>query len=137
MPPLVPNLAADILDINNWCFTSEVANLTTYYCYVISPDQTGQVYSDQTGMFKIASSTTNNYLIIVYDSHSNGILAKPMPKHTCLCTLHTFKILHTRLTADGLCPMIKRFDNKAQTILKQYMSSEGIVNQLVTFGTDH
>jgi hypothetical protein len=116
--------------------SSDNGNPTTHYCYaaVISLQPTGQVHTDQNGKFPVTSSTGNNYLLIVYDYDSNGILAKPMPRRTGLCILHAYKTIHTRLTTAGLHPKLQRLDNEASLILEDFMTKEGIDYQLVPPG---
>jgi len=134
--PTTPDLAVDLGDPSEAFPTSHDGNLATHYCYaaVISPQPTGQVHSDQTGKFPVASSTGNNYLLIVYDYDSNGILAEPIPRRTGLCILHAYKTIHTRLTTAGLRPKLQRLDNEASVILKDFMTKEGIDFQLVPPG---
>ena len=135
-PVHVPD-QAEAPDEHTGCFpNSEVDNPTTHYCYaaVISPQPTGQIHSDQTGRFPVASSTGNNYLLLVYDYDSNGILAQPMPNRTGSCILHAYRTIHTRLTAAGLRPKLQRLDNEASLMLKEYMTEEGIDYQLVPPG---
>ena len=86
------------------------------------------------GWFPIASSKGNNYLLIVYDYNSNGILAQPMWTRTGPCILEAYKVLHERLVAAGLRPQLQRLDNEASQSLKQIMTSEGIDYQLVPPG---
>jgi membrane-associated phospholipid phosphatase len=81
-PSTAPDPADEPDDLSEAFPSSHDGNLATHYCYaaVISPQSTGQVHSDQTDKFLVASSIDNNYLLIVYDYDSNGILAKPMPR---------------------------------------------------------
>jgi hypothetical protein len=89
----VPGAAAGLIDTDDLFPSSEVENPTTHYCYTatISPEHSGQVHSDQTGNFPIASSTGNNKLSLVYEYNSNGILAEPIPNHTGLYILYAYK----------------------------------------------
>jgi hypothetical protein len=50
----------------------------SHFCYVSIIELTGQIYTDQTGKFVTPSSTSNNYLLVLYDYDSNAILAEPM-----------------------------------------------------------
>jgi hypothetical protein len=74
-------------EVDNWFPASEPSNKQTHHCYValIKPERSGQIYSDLTGRFPIASSKGNNYLLIIYDYDSNGILAHLMQTHTGPC----------------------------------------------------
>jgi hypothetical protein len=59
----------------HWFPTSDVTNQPTHHCNAAfsTPEQTGQVHSDQIGRFPIALSTGNKYLLLVYAHSSNGI----------------------------------------------------------------
>jgi hypothetical protein len=73
------------------------------YAAVIEP-VTGQIHSNQTGKFVNASSTGNNYILVVYDYNSNGILVEPLRSRTGPCILAAFQLVHARLVAAGLPP---------------------------------
>jgi hypothetical protein len=64
-------------EIDNWFPASELSNKQSHHYYValIKPERSGQIYSGLTGRFPIPSSKGNNYLLIIYDYDSNGILA--------------------------------------------------------------
>jgi len=51
----------------------------THFCYATMIAPTGQTHMDLTGKFISPSSAGNNYILIVYDYDSNGILAIPLP----------------------------------------------------------
>jgi hypothetical protein len=101
---------------------------------IIKPERSGQIYSDLTRRFPIASSKRNNDLLIIYGYDSNGILAQPMGTCTGPCILEAYKVLHEHLVTAGLQPQLQRLDNEASQSLKQFMTSEGIDNQLVSPG---
>ena len=67
-----PTSAPDHEVTDDWHPTSDPSNKRTNHCYValIKPERSGQIHSDLTGRFPIASSTGNNYLLIVYDYDS-------------------------------------------------------------------
>jgi hypothetical protein len=64
-----PTSAPDHEITNDWHPTSDPSNKRTNHCYValIKPERSGQIHSDLTGRFPIASSNGNTYLLIVYD----------------------------------------------------------------------
>ena len=134
--PPIPSPVSDTGDLDDWFPASEPSNKRSHHCYVaiIKPERSGQIYSDLTGRFPIASSKGNNYLLIIYDYDSNGILAQPMRTRTGPCILEAYKVLHDRLVAAGLRPQLQRLDNEASQSLKQFMASEGIDYQLVPPG---
>jgi hypothetical protein len=122
--------------VDNWFPASEPSNKRSHHCYValIKPERSGQIYSDLTGRFPIASSKGNNYLLIIYDYDSNGILAQLILKCTGPCILAAYKVLHECLVAAGLQPQLQQLDNEASQSLKHFMTSEGIDYQLVPPG---
>ena len=114
---------------------SEPKNTRTHHCYaaVVEPNPvTGQIHSDQTGRFVVASSTGNNYLLVVYDYDSNGILVEPMKNRTANSILQAFTTIHARLVAAaGLRPQLQRLDNECSEALKAFLSKESIDFQLI------
>jgi len=65
-------------------------------------EPTGQTYMDLTGKFVSPSSSGNNYILIVYNYDSNGILAVPLPNHCTDSILEAYRTVHTCLCAAGL-----------------------------------
>jgi hypothetical protein len=70
-PPVAPIPLADI-DTDDPFPISEPGNARTRFCYasVFKPAK-GQIYLDQTGKFVVASSTGNNYMMVVYILNSS------------------------------------------------------------------
>jgi hypothetical protein len=122
--------------VDDWFPAREPSNKRSHHCYValIKPERSGQIYSDLTGRLPLASSKGNNYLLIIYDYDSNGILAQPMRTWTGSCILAAYKVLHECLVAAGLQPQLQWSDNEASQSLKQFMTSAGIHYQLVPPG---
>jgi hypothetical protein len=114
---------------------SDPTNHRTHHCYaaVFDPDA-GQIHTNQTGQFLVASSTGNNYILVVYDCDSNSILVEPMRNRTGACILNAFKVVHTRLVTAGLRPHLQRLNNECSTALKAFLTSEIIAHQLVPPG---
>ena len=112
--------------------TSDPTNARTHHCYAAVCDPTtGQIHSDQTGRFIVASSTGNNYILVVYDYDSNSILVEPMKSRTGACILKAFTVLHARLVTAGLRPLLQRLDNECSAALKTFLRAEQIDYQLV------
>lgn len=111
---------------------SEPGNARTDFCYAsVFEGAKGQIYSDQTGKFVVASSAGHNYIMVVYDYDSNAILVAPMRSRTGPCILATFQIMHARLVAAGLRPQLQRLDNECSEALKSFLRNETIDFQLV------
>ncbi|KAI2502115.1 hypothetical protein MHU86_12345 [Fragilaria crotonensis] len=131
-PTSAPDNAADLL-----CQfpPSDHGNHRTHHCFasIIEP-AAGQIHTDQTGKFVVASSTGNNYILVLYDYDSNSILVEPMRSRTGPCILGAFKTLHTRLVTAGLQPQLHRLDNECSTALKQFLTTESVDFQLVPPG---
>jgi hypothetical protein len=111
---------------------SEPKNDRTHHCFaaIIEP-ATGQIHTDQTGKFVVASSAGNNYIIVLYDYDSNSILVAPLRNRTAPCILAGYQTLHAQLVAAGLRPKLQRLDNECSEILKLFMVAEEIDYQLV------
>ena len=105
-------------------------------CYLALHEPTGQIFTDQTGKFITPSSTGNNYLILLYDYDSNAILAEPIPNRQAKAILKGYQTLHTRLVNAGIRPRMQRLDNECSSIMKEFMTQQGIDFQLVNPG-DH
>jgi hypothetical protein len=79
---------------------SDPGNARTHHCYAaVFEPTTGQIHSDQTGQFVVASSTGNHYIMVVYDYDSNSILVEPMRSRTGPCILTAFETLASSLPA--------------------------------------
>jgi len=57
---------------------------------------------DLTGKFPVQSLSGNNYILIVYDYDSNGILTTPLPNCHAESILAAYQIAHACLCAAGL-----------------------------------
>jgi hypothetical protein len=98
--------------------TSEPDNTRTHQCFAaVFKPATGQIHSDQTGKFVVASSAGNSYVLVVYDYDSNSIAA--------------FQVIHQRLLTAGLRPQLHRLDNECSEALKSFLRDAAIDFQLV------
>ena len=115
--------------------TSDPDNQRSHHCYAaVFEPATGQIHSDQTGKFIVASSAGNNYVLVVYDYDSNSILVAPMRSRTGPCILAAFQEIHARLVAAGLRPQLQRLDNEFSEALKSFLRDVAIDYQLVPPG---
>ena len=111
---------------------SDPNNNRTHHCFAaVFEPAAGQIHTDQTGRFVIASNTGNNYILVLYDYDSNSVLVEPMLNRTSACILAAFTVLHTRLVAAGLRPQLQRLDNECSAALKTFLTKEAIDYQLV------
>ena len=53
----------------------EPNNHPTHNCFA-AIEETGKVYTDQTGRFTVRSSAGNQYILVLYDYDSNAILTE-------------------------------------------------------------
>ena len=114
---------------------SDPHNRRTHHCFAtVFEPAAGQIHTNQTGRFVVASNTGNNYILVLYDYDSNSILVEPMHNRTGACILTAFKVLHARLVAAGLRPHLQRLDNECSAALKMFLTTETIDYQLVPPG---
>ena len=114
---------------------SDPTNDRTHHCFAaVFEPASGQIHTDPTGRFIVASSSGNNYILVLYEYDSNSILVEPMLNRTGACILRAFKALHARLVAAGLRPHLQRLDNECSVALKAFLRDEAIDFQLVPPG---
>jgi hypothetical protein len=102
-----------------------------YAAIVQAPNESGQIYTDQTGHFPVTSRRGNKYIMILYDYDSNSILTEPMKSQTDNEIIRSYQALHDRLIAAGLKPRLQKLDNEASRHLKQFLNTNDIEFQLV------
>ena len=76
----------------------------THFCFaaIIQP-AAGQIHTDQTGKFVVASKKSgNNYILVLYDYDSNSILVEALRSRTGPWIPAGYQSLHARLVAAGL-----------------------------------
>jgi len=110
---------------------SEEEQIPMHACYTALMEPTGQTYMDLTGKFVAASSSGNNYILIIYDYDSNAIIAVPLKNCKTKSILTAYKTGHARLCARGLRPKLQRLDNEASRALQEFLTEEGVDYQLV------
>jgi len=104
----------------------------THLCFAAMMEPTSQSYMDLTSKFVAPSSNGNNYILIVYDYDSNGILAVPLKSHHFKAILAAYQMAHTRLCAAGLHPKLQCLDNEASCALQDFMVAKHVNYQLVS-----
>jgi len=103
----------------------------THLCYAALMEPTGQAYMDLTSKFVVLSSSSNNYILIVYNYDSNGILAVPLKNWHSESILAAYQSANAQLCTVGLCPKLQWLDNKASCALQDFMVAEDVDFQLV------
>jgi hypothetical protein len=91
---------------------------------------TGNIRSDQTGRFIVPSTSSNNYLFILYDYDSNSIQAEPIPNRKKESIKAAYEKILRLLQRRGLHPQLHRLDNEASQLLKEFVTNEDIEFQL-------
>jgi hypothetical protein len=104
--------------------------IKTQYVYAATIDA-GQIYTDQTGRFPVVSSKGNKYIMVLYDYDSNAILEKPIKYRTAPELLNAFQVAEQELVARGLEPKLRKVDNEASKLLKDYLYRRDIRFELV------
>jgi hypothetical protein len=75
-----------------------------YVAIIQAPNESGQIYTDQTGCFPFTSHRGNKYIMILYDYDSNSILVEPMKIQTDNKIIRSYQALHDCLIAASLKP---------------------------------
>jgi hypothetical protein len=117
--------------------TSPTSGKPTHHNYVAisDPNQTGNIFSDQTSRFIIPSSTGSTQLFILYDYDSDHIFAKQMKNKIAASILDAYKVVINKLKRAGCHPTLQQLDKEWSSVLKDYMQEQDISFQLVPPGT--
>ena len=79
-PPLDPALALAPINPDDDAFPpGQPTDEHTHLCFAAVLEPTGQTHMDLAGKFPVQSLSGNNYILIIYDYDSNGILTVPLP----------------------------------------------------------
>jgi hypothetical protein len=92
----------------------------------------GQIYTEQTGIFPVAFSKGNKYIMILYDYDSNAILTQPIKDRTAPELLKAFQVMEHALVVRCLKPKLMKLDNEASKLLKAHLHQQDITFQLVS-----
>jgi hypothetical protein len=92
--------------------------------------ETNQIYTDLTGRFPTTSLSGNKYILILYDYDSNRVLSAPIKNRVDKDMLRKFYLLIQSLIIRGLKPSLKRLENEVSLALRNYLTKQGIYNQL-------
>jgi hypothetical protein len=110
--------------------TQNVNNEPTHLTFATIED-TGKIYTDQTGRFPVTSSQGHKYILIMYDYDSNAILTEPIKSRSGGGILRAYKNLFEYLQQRGFKPRTHWLDNEASNALKDYNTQQDVVYQLV------
>lgn len=87
---------------------------------------------DQTRKLVAPSSTSNNYILILYNYDSNAIIAMLFKNRKSESILQAYTLRHVQLCTTGLHPKLQCLDKEASCALQEHMISEGIDYQFVS-----
>ena len=82
------------------------------HMYVKCIENTGQVYSDQTGHFPVMSTRGYKYILIFYDVDSNAIISRPLKSKQGKELLENITEVLQLLISRGYHPTLYRLDNE-------------------------
>jgi hypothetical protein len=94
-------------------------------------EETGRVYTDQTGQFPVTSSNGYRYMLVMYHYDTNAILVEPLKTRHGNEILRGYTKLYTHLTNRGFKPTTHWLDIEASNALKEFNKSEKVDYQLV------
>ena len=97
----------------------------------IGEQNTGTVYTDQTGNFPVRSFQGNKCQFVAYDYRSNAILVRPLKDQTDKSLLEAFEDVYEYLTTRGFKPRLNVMDNQCSKTIQKFIESSKAKIQLV------
>jgi hypothetical protein len=97
-------------------------NTRTILIYTDCHCTTSMVYTDPTGKFLVPSVSGNQYVLVVYEYHSNYIHAEPMIYRTAPSIIADYQQNITFLQSGGFKPLLQRLDNEATGALQEFLA---------------
>jgi hypothetical protein len=94
-------------------------------------EETGKIYTDQTGRFPVTSSRGTKYVMVLYDYDSNAVLTEPLKNRTGQELFRAYTTLHQYLCQRGFTPQVHWLDNEAAQNIKDYDKANHVDFQLV------
>jgi len=98
--------------------------------YAATFDAPHTIATDLTGKFPVVSSQGNRYILILWDSDSNAILAEPMKNRSAAEHIRAYEVLHDYLVSRGSTPVLQKMDNEASAALQSKIHQKGLKLQL-------
>jgi hypothetical protein len=103
----------------------------THVVYAAIHDIEGHTYTEFTGHFPKTSRRGYKYILVLYDYDGNSIQVEPMKNRSDAEAIRAYSKIYDELTSIGLKPKFQTMDNKASTVLKQFLHSKDAQFQLV------
>jgi hypothetical protein len=110
--------------------TQEPDNKVTHQAFA-TIEETGRVYTDQTGQFPVTSSQGHRYMLVLYHYDTNAILVEPLKSRHGNEILRGYTKLFEHLTRRGFKPTTHWLDNEASNAMKQFNQLHDVDYQLV------
>jgi hypothetical protein len=100
---------------------------------VFSAEEEGNTttFANQTGQFPTKSSKGNQYIMVLVDPDSNGILQEPMRNRTSSKMMRAHHCLINQLKSAGITPKHHILDNKCSEEFKATIKKNNMMYQLV------
>jgi hypothetical protein len=109
----------------------EVNEVQLFIGATIGNQNTGTVYTDQTGNFPVRSFHGNRCQFVAYDYQSNAILVRPLKDQTNKSLLAAFEDVYEYLTNRGFKPQLNVMDNQCSKTIQKFIESSNAKIQLV------
>jgi hypothetical protein len=94
-------------------------------------EETGRIYTDQTGQFPVWSSNGYRYMLVMYHYDTNAILVAPLKTRQGNEILRGYTKLYQHLNERGFRPTTHWLDNEASNALKSFNRMQDVEYQLV------
>ena len=89
-------------------------------------EETGKIYTDQTGRFPVRSSAGNQYILFLYDYDSNAILTEALKTRQGPELLKAYANIIQYLQDRGFHTRVHWLDNEASDTMKTYNQTNHI-----------
>jgi hypothetical protein len=101
------------------------------HCVYAATNDTGQIYTDQTGRFPVVSRNGKIYIIVLYEYDGNVMMSEPIKNITAAELLRAFQVIEQKINARGLKQRLVRLDNEAVQLLKNYLYEQDMSFQML------
>jgi hypothetical protein len=94
-------------------------------------EETGRIYTDQTGQFPVRSSNGYRYMLVMYHYDTSAILVAPLKTRHGNELLRGYTKLYQHLNKRGFRPTTHWLDNEASNALKSFNHMQDVEYQVV------
>ena len=94
-------------------------------------EETGKVYTDQTGRLPVRSSARNQHILVLYDYGSNDVLTEALKTIQGPEIIKSYANIIQYLQCCGFHPRVHCLDNEASNAMKAYNQDNHIEYHLV------